>query len=109
MKKSRISEAQIGFVLRQAESGTPVAEIIPKLGSQSRPSPAGRRGALGRGASLADIMKVLGHSHVETTLKYVPADFERMRKAVGVLEEKTLTKKAKTSNISALKAEDQSG
>jgi putative transposase len=32
MKKSRSTEAQIAFALRQAESGTPVAEIIRKLG-----------------------------------------------------------------------------
>jgi len=31
-KKSRFTEAQIAFALRQAESGTPVAEIIRKLG-----------------------------------------------------------------------------
>jgi len=65
--------------------------------------------ALGRGASLADIMKVLGHSQVETTLKYVHTDFERMRKAVEVLGEKALTKAGKTSNISMPKAEDPNG
>lgn len=32
MKKTRFTEAQIAFALRQAESGTPVAEIIRKLG-----------------------------------------------------------------------------
>jgi len=32
MKRKRYSEAQIAFALRQAESGTPVAEIIRKLG-----------------------------------------------------------------------------
>ena len=32
MKKSRFTEAQIAFALRQAEGGTPVAEIIQKLG-----------------------------------------------------------------------------
>jgi putative transposase len=32
MKKKRYTEAQIAFALRQAESGTPVAEIIRKLG-----------------------------------------------------------------------------
>jgi putative transposase len=32
MKKSRFTEAQIAFDLRQAEGGTPVAEIIRKLG-----------------------------------------------------------------------------
>jgi putative transposase len=32
MKKKRFTEAQIAFALRQAESGTPVAEIIRKMG-----------------------------------------------------------------------------
>ena len=32
MKKSRDTEEQIAFALRQAESGTPVAEVIRKMG-----------------------------------------------------------------------------
>jgi putative transposase len=32
MKKSRFSEQQIAFVLRQAEEGTPVAEVCRKAG-----------------------------------------------------------------------------
>jgi putative transposase len=32
MGKNRFTEEQIAFALRQAESGTPVAEIIRKLG-----------------------------------------------------------------------------
>jgi putative transposase len=32
MKKSRFSEQQIAFVLRQAEDGTPVAEVCRKAG-----------------------------------------------------------------------------
>lgn len=32
MKKKRYTEEQISFALRQAESGTPVREIIRKLG-----------------------------------------------------------------------------
>ncbi len=32
MKKSKFTEAQIAFALRQAESGTSVAEIIRKMG-----------------------------------------------------------------------------
>lgn len=32
MKKKRFSEAQIAFALRQAESGTPVSEIVRKMG-----------------------------------------------------------------------------
>lgn len=44
--------------------------------------------AQGRGVGLADIMKVLGHSRVETTLKYLHEDEARMRKAVEIVEEK---------------------
>jgi putative transposase len=32
MKESRFSEQQIAFVLRQAEEGTPVAEVCRKAG-----------------------------------------------------------------------------
>jgi len=44
--------------------------------------------ALGRGASLADIQKILGHSSFETTMKYDHSKFSRMKKAMEVLEEK---------------------
>lgn len=32
MKKTRYTKEQIAFALRQAESGTPVAEVIHKMG-----------------------------------------------------------------------------
>jgi len=32
MKRKRYTEAQIAFALRQAESGTPVAEVTRKMG-----------------------------------------------------------------------------
>ena len=32
MKRNRYTEEQIAFALRQAESGTPVAEIVRKMG-----------------------------------------------------------------------------
>jgi len=44
---------------------------------------------LGRGVGLADIMGVLGHRKVETTLRYLHGDTERMRKAVEALEKAT--------------------
>ena len=53
--------------------------------------------ALGRGVGLADIMAVLGHSQVQTTLRYQHADLERMRKAVEILAEKTAVDKAEES------------
>lgn len=43
---------------------------------------------LGRGVGLTDIMGVLGHSRMETTLKYLHGDTERMRKAVEALEKR---------------------
>lgn len=32
MKKSRFSEEQIAFALRQAETGTPIVEVCRKMG-----------------------------------------------------------------------------
>ncbi len=32
MKKSRFSDEQVAYALRQAEAGTPVADIVRKLG-----------------------------------------------------------------------------
>lgn len=36
MKRSRFSEQQIAFILRQAEEGTPVAEVCRKAASARR-------------------------------------------------------------------------
>lgn len=46
--------------------------------------------ALGKGVGLADIMKVLGHSKVDTTLRYLHDDENRMKKAIEVIEERLL-------------------
>lgn len=48
--------------------------------------------ALGKGVGLADVMKVLGHSQIETTMKYIHPDFSRMKKAVQILERKAKKK-----------------
>jgi integrase len=45
--------------------------------------------AAGRGVGLADIMAVLGHSTVKTTMAYQHADLGRMRRAVDILGEAT--------------------
>lgn len=44
--------------------------------------------ALGKGVGLADVMKILGHSRVETTMRYLHADFGRMKTAMEALERK---------------------
>ncbi len=38
MKKSRFTEEQIAFALKQAETGTPVAEVIRRMGISEQPS-----------------------------------------------------------------------
>lgn len=42
MRKSHYTEEQIAFALRQAEQGTPVTEVIRKMGSASRRFIGGR-------------------------------------------------------------------
>lgn len=47
MEKSKFSEAQIAFILRQADEGTPIAEICRKAGispfQRCNATPAGQR------------------------------------------------------------------
>jgi putative transposase len=43
MKKSRFSEQQIAFVLRQAEEGTPIAAVCRKAGISEAPLYAWRK------------------------------------------------------------------
>jgi putative transposase len=42
MKKSRYTEEQIAYAMKQAETGTPVAEVIAGWGFRSRRFTAGR-------------------------------------------------------------------
>ncbi len=51
MKKSRFSDEQIAHALRQAEAGTPVAEIVRKLGVSEATFYAWKKkfGAMGTG------------------------------------------------------------
>ena len=43
MKRSRYSDEQIAYALRQAESGTPVADVCRSSASAKRRSTSGRR------------------------------------------------------------------
>ena len=51
MKKSRYTEEQIAFGLRQAEAGTPVAEVIRRMGVSEQTFYRGKKlyGGLGTG------------------------------------------------------------
>ena len=46
--------------------------------------------ALGKGVGLADIMQILGHSNVDTTMRYLHPRESRMVKALEILEQKTI-------------------
>lgn len=50
--------------------------------------------SLGKGVGLADIMKVLGHSRMDTTLRYLHEDEKRMKKAVEIIEDRFLKEKS---------------
>ncbi|MBA8733833.1 transposase [Chromobacterium violaceum] len=43
MKKSKFTEEQIAFALRQSKSGTAVAEVCRKVASPKPPSTTGKR------------------------------------------------------------------
>jgi putative transposase len=54
MKKSRYTDEQIAFALRQAETGTPVAEVIRKMGIAEQTFYNWKRSYGGLGPSLSN-------------------------------------------------------
>lgn len=59
MKKSRFSEEQISYALKQVESGEPVADICSKLGVSQNSFYQWRRKYLGMGVSELRKLRVL--------------------------------------------------
>jgi putative transposase len=49
MKKNRYTEEQIAFALRQAETGTPVAEVVRKMGVSEQTSSRWKKQYAGMG------------------------------------------------------------
>ena len=72
MKRKRYSEAQIAFALRQAESGTPVAEIIRKLGISEQTFYRWKRKFAGLG--VAEIRRLKQLEDENRRLKQLVAD-----------------------------------
>jgi len=72
MKKSRFTEEQIAFALRQAETGTPVAEVIRKMGVSEQTFYRWKKQYAGNGAAELRRMKQLEEENRK--LKQLVAD-----------------------------------
>ena len=72
MKKSRFSEAQIVYALRQAEAGTPVVELCRKLGVTEQTFYRWRRQFAGLG--IAELRRLRQLEDENRRLKQLVAD-----------------------------------
>ena len=72
MRKSRFTEEQIAFALRQSESGTPVSDVIRKLGVSEQTFYRWKRKFAGMGVAELRRMKQLEEEN--RRLKQLVAD-----------------------------------
>ena len=72
MKKTRYTEEQIAFALRQAESGTPVSEVIRKMGITEPTFSQCKKQFTGMG--VAEIRRLKQLEDENTRLKKLVAD-----------------------------------
>ena len=72
MKKSKFTDEQIAFALRQAETGTPVAEVVRKLGISEQTFYRWKRKFGGMGMS--ELRKLKQLEEENRKLKEVVAD-----------------------------------
>ena len=86
MKSSRYTAEQIAFALRQAESGTPVLDVCPKIGIVEQAFYRWKKKFLGMGVAEVRRLKVLEEENRK--LKQVVADLsldKQMLQAVSSL------------------------
>lgn len=72
MRKSRFTEEQIAFALRQSESGTPVSEVIRKLGVSEQTFYRWKRKYAGMG--VAELRRLKQLEEENRRLKQLVAD-----------------------------------
>jgi putative transposase len=72
MKRKRFTEEQIAYALRQAESGTPVAEVCRKLGISEQTFYRWKKKYLGMG--VAELRRLKQLEHENRKLKQLVAD-----------------------------------
>ena len=86
--KKKFTEAQIVFALRQAEGGTPVAEIIRKMEIPEVTFPAGR--LVGKPQACLSLVPGGRVGHEETASQVSESLFETGTSAHGCGEERVL-------------------
>ena len=72
MKRKRFTEQQIAFALRQAEAGTPVAEVIRKIGVSEQTFYRWKRKYAGMG--VAEVRRLKQLEDENRKLKQIVAD-----------------------------------
>jgi putative transposase len=72
MKKSRYTDEQIAFALRQAETGTPVKEVIRKMGIAEQTFYRWKKKYIGMGVAEVRRLKILEEENRK--LKQLVAD-----------------------------------
>jgi len=72
MKKKRFTEEQIAFTLRQAEAGTPVADVIRKIGVSEQTFYRWKKKYAGMGVAEVRRLKLLEEENRK--LKQIVAD-----------------------------------
>jgi len=72
MRKGRFTEEQISFAIRQAESGTPVAEVCRKIGVSEQTFYRWKRKYVGMG--VAELRRIRQLEEENRKLKKIVAD-----------------------------------
>ena len=78
MKRKRFTEEQIAFALRQVEAGTPVAEVVRKLGVSEQTSYRWKRKYTGMG--VAELRRLKQLEEENRKLKQLVADLSLDKK-----------------------------
>ncbi|NIM96807.1 MAG: IS3 family transposase [candidate division Zixibacteria bacterium] len=106
MKRKRFTEAQIAFALRQAESGTPVAEIIRKMGISEVTFYRWKKKYAGLG--VAELRRLKQLEDENRRLKRLVADLTLDKQMLqDVLFKKTLTPAMKRDLVCEMKTSYQ--
>jgi len=101
MKRKRFTEEQVAFAMRQADNGTPVAEIIRKLGISEQTFCRWKKKYAGMG--VAEVRRLKQLEEENRKLKQLVADLSLDKQMLqDVLRKKTLTPDRKRTLVKQL-------